>query len=134
MIHRVPVRIIVDGDCEGEILLVDRRISFYGEIDPVSGIIRGLGESIKGRALVFRGGRGSTVGSYIIYGLKYYGNQPACIIVAEAEPIIIAGTVLADIPLFEAVDYDGLMGIISWEPGGFQVRHRRGEKHVEIQG
>ncbi len=129
----IPVKVIVDGDCLGEVLLVDRRVSFYGEVDPVNGVIRGVNESVKGKALIFRGGRGSTVGSYIIYGLKYYGNSPSCMIVSDAEPIIITGAVLADTPLFVALDYDELVSLVKGKPGGLHAWHKRGEKHVELE-
>lgn len=87
---------------------MDRYISFFGEVDPSRGVLK-LGDrelDISGKALVMRGTRGSTVGSYIVYALRRHGKAPSCIIVKEAEPILIAGCVLADIPLFVISDYE----------------------------
>jgi predicted aconitase with swiveling domain len=130
---RIPVRIIVDGDCRAPALLIDSKISFYGEIDPETGIHRGIGETVSGRALIFKGGRGSTVGSYIIYGLARKGLAPACMIVREAEPIIIVGSVLAGIPLFEARgNYNVLRRSI--RSGKTIITHKAGGAYVEAEG
>ncbi len=126
---RFKARIIVDGECDAEILFIDSKISFFGEVDPYKGIIRGKNVGLRGRALVFRGGRGSTVGSYIIYALKYYGNKPACIVVERAEPIIITGAVLGDIPLFEIYQFNDLREAIL--RGARRIIHRVGEEYVE---
>lgn len=103
-----PVKIIVDGDCEGEPIVINRSISFFGEVDPINGIVRPENISITGKALIFRGSRGSTVGSYIIYALRYYGKSPSCMIVENAEPILITGCVLSDTPLFVTDNYNEL--------------------------
>ncbi|NPA99171.1 MAG: DUF126 domain-containing protein [Crenarchaeota archaeon] len=92
-------KIIVDGYCRAEAVVIDHKISFFGEVNPRTGKTT-EDIYIGGKALIFPGTRGSTVGTYIIYGLKYYGHEPACMIVYEAEPILIAGAILADIPLF----------------------------------
>ncbi|MEM1845408.1 MAG: hypothetical protein QW558_01735, partial [Desulfurococcaceae archaeon] len=33
---KIPVKIIIDSDCFGEIVVINERISFYGEVDPVT--------------------------------------------------------------------------------------------------
>ncbi len=107
MIKAVKVKPIVDGDCIGEAVVIDNYISFFGEVDPVKGVHRPTGKSIAGKVLVFRGGRGSTVGSYIIYSLKKHMVCPKCMVVAEAEPIIVVGAVLTDTPLLVVLgDFD----------------------------
>ncbi len=128
---KLHVKIIVDGDCEGEPLLIDSKISFFGEVDPVKGVYINDNKPIRGKVLVFRGGRGSTVGSYIIYALKYYGNNPACMIVEKAEPIIITGAVLGEIPLFETDLFSKLKEHIL--RGAKRIIHRRGEEYIEIK-
>jgi hypothetical protein len=62
------------------------------------------GRSVRGKVLVFPGGKGSTVGSYVIYGLRKYGAAPVAIVNVETEPIIIGGCVLARIPLVDKLD------------------------------
>ncbi len=85
---------------KGEAVVVEA-LSFYGEVDAESGTLRD-GRSIAGRVLVIGRVRGSTVGAYVIYGLKYYGRAPRAIIVeGEADPIVVAGSVIAGIPLYD---------------------------------
>jgi predicted aconitase with swiveling domain len=98
---RERVRVLVDGDCRAPLRVYNDYISFFGEVDPATGTLKAVGEQIAGVALAFRGGRGSTVGSYVIYALKYYGREPSCMLVEEPEPIIITGCIMADIPLFQ---------------------------------
>ena len=72
-------RVIFDGEAEGAALVSAMGISFFGGVDPESGVVveRGHdleGQSIAGRVLVFPSGKGSTVGSYTIYRLKKNGK------------------------------------------------------------
>lgn len=127
---RFRVKPIVDGDCYGKVVLINDYISFFGEVDPYNGVYKASGERIGGRILVFRGGRGSTVGSYIIYALKKYGNAPQCMFVEKAEPIIITGAVLADIPLFIIIDYMDFIKKIGVES---IVRHERGVDYLVVE-
>lgn len=104
MIKYVRVKPVIDGICRGKAVVINDYISFFGEIDPVKGIHKPTGKSIAGKIMVFRGGRGSTVGSYIIYGLAKHQVIPKCMVVARAEPIIVAGSVMANIPLLVVLD------------------------------
>ncbi|MFP3268638.1 MAG: DUF126 domain-containing protein [Desulfurococcales archaeon] len=109
----IRVRIIVEGNAEGEILIYPKPISFLGEVDPKKGVFLSGGKefSLKGKVFIFPNLRGSTVGSYVIYALRYYGNAPSAIIVSRADPILIAGAVLADIPLAEGISEDEISDI-----------------------
>ena len=93
------------GVARGAALVVRGRISFLGDVDAERGVVRTSGgeKPLKGRVLVFEGGRGSTVGSYVIYGLARKKLGPAAMVVVEAEPIIVAGCVLAETPLVSDV-------------------------------
>ena len=95
-------RPLVPGDARGEAVVVRGPISFYGDVDPERGTLRD-GRSIAGRVLVAERSRGSTVGSYVILGLRYNRVAPAAIVMGEAEPIVVAGAVLAGIPLVDRV-------------------------------
>jgi predicted aconitase with swiveling domain len=84
-------------------------ISFYGGVDPDSGVITETGhdlegQSIAGRILVFPRGKGSTVGSYILYRLKKNGHAPVAIINAECETITAVGCIIAEIPCIDQVN------------------------------
>ncbi len=125
-IFRIKARPLVPGAGEGRILYVDA-LSFYGEVDPVRGKLVD-GRYVKGRVLVIGRVRGSTVGSYTIYGLRFYGNAPsAIIVVGEADPIVVAGAVMAGIPL-----YDRAAGIDERAEGGFATFREDGLINVVL--
>ncbi len=101
-------RFIVPGQVEAEALVETKPISFLGDVDPRTGEIVGQhaskrGSSVAGKVFVFPHSRGSTVGSYVIYGLKRHGVAPAAIVNLESEPIVIVGCILANIPLVDKV-------------------------------
>lgn len=94
---------------EGEILSTDEPISFLGGIDPVSGEVIEENHDIKGeeitdKVLIFPKGKGSTVGSYVIYQLKKNKKAPLAIINEEAEPIVAVGAIISEIPLVDQVN------------------------------
>ena len=62
------------------------------------------GQSLAGRILVFPRGKGSTVGSYVIYRLARSGLAPAGMVLGECEPIVAIGAIMADIPTVDGVD------------------------------
>lgn len=94
-------RPLVPGSARGRAVVVDA-ISFYGDVDPETGLLRD-GRSIAGRILAARRSRGSTVGSYVIMALKYNSKAPAAIIMERAEPIVVVGAYLAGVPLVDSL-------------------------------
>jgi hypothetical protein len=95
-------RIIFSGTAQGEALITSQAISFFGGIDPETGVVveRGHeleGQCIAGRVLVFPTGKGSTVGSYTLYRLKHNGHAPLAILNAECETITAVGCIIAEI-------------------------------------
>jgi uncharacterized protein len=102
-------RIIYKGKAEGEALVTSMPISFYGGVDPNSGVVIEKGHelqgiSIKGKVLVFPQGKGSTVGSYTLYRLKKNGAAPAAMINRETETIVAVGAIISEIPFVDKVD------------------------------
>src|SRR5512136_2720349 len=96
-------RCIYSGNVQGEALVTHQAISFFGGIDPETGIVveRGHaleGQCITGKVLVFPTGKGSTVGSYTLYRLKHSGCAPLAILNSECETITAVGCIIADIP------------------------------------
>ncbi len=123
-------RRIVGGNAEGRVLLSRKPLSFLGGVDPETGVVIDAesdirGESIKDRILVFPRGKGSTVGSYVIYQLKKNGVAPRAIIVGEAETIVATGAIIAGIPMVDKID-------ISKLKNGQRVRVRADEGEVII--
>ncbi|RLI91072.1 MAG: hypothetical protein DRO94_01170 [Candidatus Altiarchaeales archaeon] len=106
---KLKARTINSGTASGIALVSKEPLSFFGMIDPETGKIieRGHeleGESIKDRILVFPYGKGSTVGSYVLYRLKKNNLAPRGIINSECEPIIAIGAIISDIPCVDKVD------------------------------
>jgi hypothetical protein len=102
-------RIIKDGNAEGVALVSTEPVSFFGCIDPDTGIVTEKGHVLEGKSvkdtiLVFPSGKGSTVGSYALYRLKKNGAAPAAIINRECEPIVAVGAIISDIPCVDKID------------------------------
>ena len=106
-------RKIVGGRAEGELVVSQKPLSFLGGVDPETGIVTDAesdirGESIAGKILAFPRGKGSTVGSYVIYALKKNGKAPKAIIVGEAETIVATGAIISEIPMVDRIDVSKL--------------------------
>lgn len=102
-------RMISPGKAEGEAIVSKEPMGFYGGIDAKTGIVIEKGHELEGRSvkdkiLVFPQGKGSTVGSYVIYGLKKNGVAPAAIVNQETETIVATGVILAGIPCVDKID------------------------------
>jgi uncharacterized protein len=96
-------RSIYHGAAHGEAIVTAQAISFFGGIDPETGVVveRGHeleGQCIAGKILVFPTGKGSTVGSYTLYRLKHNGCAPLAILNAQCETITAVGCIIAEIP------------------------------------
>jgi predicted aconitase with swiveling domain len=105
----VKGRMISPGKVEAEAIVSSEPIGFYGGIDAKTGIViekghRLEGASVTGKVLVFPCGKGSTVGSYVIYGLKRNGVAPAAIVNEETETIVATGAILAGIPCVDGIE------------------------------
>ena len=101
-------RSISRGRGTGPLLISPAPISFLSGVDPETGIIveKGhplQGTCIAGAVLVFPYGKGSTVGSYILYALSRNGHAPAAIVNAEAETIIATGAIIGNIPMIDHI-------------------------------
>ena len=106
-------RKIYQGQVQGEALVTSMGISFFGGVDPDTGVIVETGhelegQSISGKVLVFPTGKGSTVGSYTLYRLKRNGLAPAAIINAQCETITAVGCIIAEIPCVDQIPIEQL--------------------------
>jgi len=104
-------RMISPGKVTGKAIVSKEPIGFYGGIDIKTGVVieKGHpleGECVKDKILVFPCGKGSTVGSYVIYGIKKNDVAPAGIINKETETIVATGVILAGIPCVDQINID----------------------------
>jgi predicted aconitase with swiveling domain len=101
-------RVISAGKVVGETIVTAMGISFFGGVDPDTGIVvekdhQLYGTCIAGKVLVFPSGKGSTVGSYTLYRLKKNGKAPAAIINKECETITAVGCIISEIPCIDLI-------------------------------
>lgn len=106
-------RCINPGKVEGEALVSAMPVSFYGGVDSKTGMFIEKGHELEGKSvadkiLVFPSGKGSTVGSYVIYGLMKNGVAPKAIVNQETETIVATGVILADIPCVDGIDVSSI--------------------------
>ena len=109
MILLIRGRGISTGKASGPLLVSLQPISFLSGVDPDTGIVveKGhplSGQCISGKVLVFPYGKGSTVGSYVLYALSRNGHAPLAIVNAEAEAIIATGAIISKIPMIDRID------------------------------
>jgi len=100
---------ISGGKATGPALVTEEPISFLGTVDPETGVVvdpghQLFGKAVAGKVLIFPGGKGSTVGSYVIYQLKKRGVAPQAMINIRSEPIVAVGAIISGIPLVDGVD------------------------------
>ena len=101
------------GIIRGRALVSRHKISFLGDVDIETGKIVDphsdiKGESIRGKVLFFKGGRGSTVGASVMYGLAKKKTAPLALVTVDVDPVIVAGAVFGDIPLISKIPEDAL--------------------------
>ena len=107
----IKCRKISKGQAQGEVIITKDSISFLGGVDPNTGMIIDpnhelYGRTISGKILVMPSGKGSTVGSYVIYQMHKNNTAPLAIIALEAEPIIATGAIMAAIPMVDQPNDD----------------------------
>jgi hypothetical protein len=100
---------IVEGRCKAEALVTSKPISFLGGVDPADGKIieknhELCGFCVKDSVLCFPHGHGSTVGSYVLYSLAKRNLAPKAIINQTADPVIVVGAIIGDIPMISQID------------------------------
>ena len=126
----IECRNIAKGKAKGELLVSSQSISFLGGVNPETGEVIDpnhelKGQIIKDKVLFIPGGKGSTVGSYVIFQMMKNNTAPNAIICLNAEPIIATGAIMSDIPMVDCpentenltdgtlVEVDGDNGIIT---------------------
>jgi len=93
-------RVLLDGEAEGDVLVLDAPLSFWGGVDPHTGIIIDVHHpqyraSVAGRVLVLPGGRGSSSSSSVLAEAIRLGTAPAGILMGEADDILVLGALAA---------------------------------------
>jgi len=116
---------IAKGCASGELLVSPEPISFLSGVNPDTGEIveKGHpleGQNLSGKVIAFDYGKGSTVGSYVIYALSKNGHAPAAIVNTEAEPIIVVGAIMGSVPMIDRI--------------GIPLNQLKSGRHVTVNG
>lgn len=102
----IKCRPISKGKAKGELIVSNELLSFLGGVNPNTGEVIDSNHELKGKfikdkILFIPGGKGSTVGSYVIFQMKKNNVAPLAIICLNAEPIIATGAIISDIPMVD---------------------------------
>ena len=128
-------RSISRGIASGKALISQHKISFLGGVDPLTGVIVDqsvdiCGKCVADHVLIFPGGKGSTVGSYVIYQLKQHGKAPAAMITRSAGTIVAVGAIIAEIPVVDSLERDPIEGDLI--TNGMEVLVNGDEGYIEV--
>ena len=90
----------VKGRAEGEVLVLDEPLSFWGGVDPRTGKVTDphhpqQGEIISGKVLVMPSGRGSSSSSSVLAEAIRVGTAPAAVVLREPDAIVVLGAIVA---------------------------------------
>lgn len=104
-------RAVVRGRAEGPALVADATLSFWGEVDPVSGKVIGKGhplegQSLAGRVLVIRSTRGSSATPMVLNLARLEGVAPAAFLNVEVDSLAALGAIVNRIPLVTELEQD----------------------------
>jgi len=102
----IKCRTISKGKAKGELIVSNELLSFLGGVNPNTGEVIDSNHELKGefindKILFIPGGKGSTVGSYVIFQMKRNNVAPRAIICLNAEPIIATGAIISNIPMVD---------------------------------
>ena len=91
---------VVPGEGSGEVLNLERPLSFWGGVDPETGRVTDVhhpqhGQTVAGRVLVLPSGRGSSSSSSVLAEAIRAGTAPAAIVLADPDPILALGAIVA---------------------------------------
>ena len=97
---KLRAQALVAGAASGPVAAI-APLSFWGGYDPVSGLIidrshADFGQSLKARILVMSAGRGSSSSSSVLAEAIRLGTAPAAIVLAEPDPILATGAMVAE--------------------------------------
>jgi hypothetical protein len=93
-------RTLAPGEASGVALVLEEPLSFWGGLDPATGRVIDtrhpqVGAVVSGRVLAMPSGRGSSSSSTVLAEAVRAGTGPAAIVLAEPDPIVALGAIVA---------------------------------------
>jgi len=117
MIERtIAGRGVVKGRARGLALVADATLSFWGEVDAVTGKVIAVGhplegKSLAGRVLVIRSTKGSSATPMILRLAWLEGNAPAAMVNVEVDGLAALGCIVNGIPMLADLEADPFQAI-----------------------
>jgi predicted aconitase with swiveling domain len=104
-------RSICAGMAEGEALVTKQGISFWGGVDPDTGVITEVGhelygQEMAGKVLVLPALKGSAGGMWIMIRLAMNKRGPQAIIVPRGDTILVGAVIMGEIPTIDSLPDD----------------------------
>jgi predicted aconitase/predicted aconitase with swiveling domain len=101
-------RTLVAGSAQGNLLSSEVGLSFWGGVDPLTGVVIDQhhplrNQSLARRVLAIPSGRGSCSGSGVLLELILNGHAPAAIVICEREEILTLGAVVAEVVFDQSI-------------------------------
>jgi predicted aconitase with swiveling domain len=95
-------RALLRGEASGTALVLDEPLSFWGGLDPETGVIveerhPQRGASVGGRVVVMAAGRGSSSSSNVLAEALRLGTGPAAILLREPDEIVLVGALVVEL-------------------------------------
>lgn len=92
--------VLVPGVASGPALVLDEPLSFWGGVDPVTGLIverrhPHYGASVAGTVLFLPHGRGSSSASSVLVEAIRLGTAPVGLVLGEPDEILVLGALVA---------------------------------------
>lgn len=92
---------LLPGHASGAVLASHEGLSFWGGVDPASGLVIDAhhpwhGQSLAGRIVMMPTSRGSCTGSGVLLELILSGHAPAALVFSGPEDILTLGAIIAD--------------------------------------
>jgi predicted aconitase with swiveling domain len=113
---QIAGRGVVRGCAQGEALVADATLSFWGEVDAVTGRVIAVGHplegaSLAGRVLIIRSTKGSSGTPMVLRLASLEGNAPAAMVNVEVDGLAALGCIVNEIPMITDLERDPFAAI-----------------------
>ncbi|KRD60584.1 DUF521 domain-containing protein [Ensifer sp. ENS10] len=100
MTQSISARCILSGSADGPIIATEEALSFWGGVDPATGVVIDVhhplhGICLTGGILMMPSSRGSCTGSGVLLDMALTGRAPAALVFCEAEDVLTLGALIA---------------------------------------
>jgi predicted aconitase with swiveling domain len=132
-------RVVVKGVAEGEALVADAMLSFWDEVDPVTGRVIAVGHPLEGqtlrdRVLVIRSTKGSSATPMVLNLARLEGNAPAAFINIDVDGLAALGCIVNGIPMITDLERDPFECIRTGDHGLVRITSHSCLRHNQPSG